>query len=111
MKTGSPKSRRVAATAAKKNRRHGSVLLDQAGNRGGKPKATAACSDRIENQAQAEDLAQLLFKYFGDEIREALIEVEGSLSNEKTMPQHNTSRPNAWKNERIAAPWQKFTLC
>lgn len=80
MKDGKAKFGFAAASAAKKNHRQQRAPLDNAGTRGVKPKTTPACPERIENQAETEDLAQLVIKYFGDEIREALTEVEASLS-------------------------------
>src|SRR5262245_59536208 len=92
MKTPTVKSGRVVATAIGKNRRHRRAPLDHAGTCDGKPDATPAFPERIENQGQAEDFAQVVVKYFEDEIREAVIEVEESLLAQTMKPTRSVRR-------------------
>ena len=88
MKNLTAKSGRVAATTTGKDRRHRQrPALDHASTRGVKGETTPTGTERIENQDEAEGLAQLVVTFFGDEIRDALIEVEASLSNKKVVRQ------------------------
>ncbi len=75
------------ATPAKGSRRRQRAPLDHTGS-GAKAVATPACPERAEDQNEGDDLAHLVVKYFGDEIREVLAEVTGAIQAEK----HTTRR-------------------
>ena len=83
MKKGTTKFRVLEAGGTKHRKR---ASLDHAASRGAKPETTPACLETRANQDEAEDLARLVVKYFGNEIREAIVEITASIDSQKTRP-------------------------
>jgi hypothetical protein len=72
-----------AAGAARKDRRRQRAHSDHAAIRRVKIETTFGCPETTENQEERQDFAQLVVKYFGDEIREALAEISVSIHSTK----------------------------
>jgi len=54
--------------------------------------SVGSTDDQLQASPESTDLTQLVWKHFEDEIRQTLIEVEESLSNEKVNPQHEVRK-------------------